>query len=288
MSKYGNVPQPAPENLFDLYVTARMSQVEIAGIHKVSETQVRHWLIRECIPIRKKRKKPRRRQYRMRFYQNFPEALNEIRREIKEMGVVVHNKSVQNMDISEDSDYVFMELQDYVYLVTKPDYTTIPLKNPVWCEEEFKERISGQPINPGHAWKLRKEYWHRFLNKFGQFDYSYPERMSCNLERVIRALKLDLYTRRAFLPILGLGDAADEFTRRFPCSIGYHFMYRQNRLNMTYYLRSSDFFEHLNNDLWLANRLQHHVAEAVGVESGTFCHHVGSLHAFSKDLKGVF
>lgn len=223
-----------------------------------------------------------------RFYETFPVALNELKREMKEMGILVHTKSVQNMDVSQNDDYSAYELQNYQYLVTKPDYNEIILKNKAWCEEEFKERISGQQINPGNAWKLRESYWKRFLNKSGRFDYAYPERMSHNLGKVIRALKIDPYTRRAYLPIISLVDEADDFNKRFPCSIGYHFLYRQGALSMRYDLRSSDFSEHFRNDIWLANRLQHYVAEQCGLKPGYFCHSIGSFHCFTKDVAGTF
>lgn len=220
----------------------------------------------------------------MRFYQTFPIALNEIRRELKEMGLLIHTKSVQNIV----GDIEAYELQFYQYRVENAFYMDIPVKNLDWCQAEFKERVSGLMMNPGAAWELRKPYWKQFINAFGKFDYAYPERITPNLEHVINALRKDIFTRRAFLPILGLQDDADDFKVRFPCSIGYHFLFRQEKLDMQYQLRSSDYFEHLANDLWLANRLQHYVADQLGVKSGVFYHSVGSLHCFTRDVKEVF
>ena len=220
----------------------------------------------------------------MRFYQTFPIALNEIRRELREMGIIVNTKSVQNIV----ADIEAYELQFYQYRVDKPFYGDIEVKNLAWCEAEFKERVSGEVLNPGEAWKLREPYWKQFINKWGRFDYAYPQRMTLNLDHVINALKKDPYTRRAYLPILGLEDHADNFEVRFPCSIGYHFLFRQGKLDMQYQLRSSDFFEHLRNDLWLANKLQYYVADKLGVKSGAFYHSVGSLHCFQRDVKGIF
>src|SRR5580692_9635036 len=131
----------------------------------------------------------------MRFFETFTIALNEIKREVKEMGIVVHTKSVQNVNIEENPDYVAMELQNYQYTVTRPDYSKIPVKNLPWCEAEFAERVSGEMLNPGEAWKLREAYWKRFINRFGRFDYAYPCRMTLNLEKVISTLKKDLYSR---------------------------------------------------------------------------------------------
>lgn len=225
----------------------------------------------------------------MRFYRSFPEAINEIRREIKEMGVMIHTKSVQNKDISLDADYETLEVTDYIYKVMNPQYKEIPLKDPDWCQLEFMERIGGKPLNPGEAWKLRRPYWEQFLNEAKKFDYAYPERMASQLTDVIDALKADRMTRRAYLPIFDAQeDIQNDFTTRIPCSLGYWFNYRQGKLHMTYMLRSSDFSEHFNNDIYLANRLQCYVAEQTGLEPGNFCHWIGSLHVFAKDVKGVF
>ncbi len=221
----------------------------------------------------------------MRFFTTWPVALNEIARELKEMGILVTTKSVQNIQ----ADITAYELQDYSYRVLQPDYTQIPLKCPEWAEAEFEERTSGVGLNPGKAWKFRSDYWEKFLNASRRFDYAYPERMSENLFHVINALKKDPSTRRAYLPIMDpIADKADAFNVRFPCSLGYHFLYRQGQLNITYYLRSSDFFEHFRYDVWLADRLKNFVAEKAGLKPGFFTHVIGSLHCFERDVKDVF
>jgi thymidylate synthase len=224
----------------------------------------------------------------LRHYQTFPIAFNELKRELGEMGIRVQTKSVQNLNVENNPDWEMMELQNYIYTVTQPDYRDFTPNHPAWCEAEFKERTETRE-NPGEAWKLREAYWKQFLNSRGKFDYAYPQRMSHNLNLVIKALQKDLNTRRAFLPIIDIiDDDPDDFGKRFPCSLGYLFQYRQDGLNMTYLLRSSDFFEHFTNDIWLANKLQYHVAEKLGVKVGYFCHWIGSFHCFAKNVKEVF
>ena len=227
----------------------------------------------------------------MRFYKNFPEALNELRRELKEMGIRLRTKSVQNIDISENPDYDMFEITNYAYSVLQPDVSLIPLANPEWCKREFEERTGNLPLNPGSAYLLRLDYWKNFFSniRLGQFDYSYPERMYQQLPTVIIALKKDINTRRAFLPIFNATeDWAADLDVRIPCSLGYWFCFRQGQLNMTYLQRSADFSEHFNNDIWLASSLKDYVAKELGVPSGHFIHWLGSLHIFAKDVKGVF
>lgn len=231
----------------------------------------------------------------MRIYQDFPEAINEIRRELKEMGIKIHTKSVQNLDITNNPDYDSLELQNYQYTVSSPEFLSIPLKVPAWAEAEFVERTSGKRLNPGKAWEFRQEYWEKFLvpdvNSFGckVFDYAYPDRMAQPLEQAIKALRQDLSTRRAFIPVFDRQiDLTSEFKHRIPCTLGYWLNYRQDQLNLTYLLRSSDFSEHFNYDIYLADRLKCFVSDQLGVKPGSFTHWIGSLHIFQKDVKDVF
>lgn len=226
----------------------------------------------------------------MRMYSSFPEAINEIRRDIKEMGISIHTKSVQNIDLTGRTDHDAFELTNYTYTITSPDLKTIPLKDPTWCEIEFNERVSGIPLNPGLAWKERMQYWKQFLSeRTGMFDYTYPERMSKSLNSIIKLLNQDPNTRRAFLPIFSPElDHQDWLTSRIPCSLGYWFNYRQGKLNVTYLLRSSDFGEHFNNDIYLAYKLCEWVASRANMKSGNFTHWIGSLHVFQKDVENVF
>ena len=221
----------------------------------------------------------------MRFYKDWPEATNELRRELKEMGVKIVTRSVQN----KVGEFPTLELQNYCYTVLDPQPDDIPLKCPEWAQAEFNDRVSGEFINPGHTWKMRAELWGPLLNKDNRFDYWYPERMAVSLEPAIMALHQDLYTRRAFIPIFSIeDDKVDNLHQRVPCTIGYWLNYRQDKLNMTYLLRSSDFSEHYNYDVWLATKLLQYIAEKINVKSGTFTHWIGSFHVFENQVEGVF
>jgi thymidylate synthase len=225
----------------------------------------------------------------MRFYQTFPEALNELKRELKEMGIRIHTQSYQNKDIKNDPQMGTLELQNYQYLVTDAQSDQIPIKNLQWATEDFLERVSQKPLNPGEAWKYRRETWEQFLKPNGRFDYTYSERMADPIRTTLEALKKDLYTRRAFLPVFDRQmDNQSDFNCRIPCSLGYWFYFRQDKLNITYLQRSADFSEHFNYDIWMANTLNSYIAYQLNVTPGSFSHWVGSLHIFERDVKGVF
>lgn len=232
----------------------------------------------------------------MRFYANFPEATNELRRELKEMGIQVRTKSVQNLNIEGKKEYETLELQNYIYTVIHPKLEDIPLRSLEWAEAELSERLYSYlndrgGVNPGTAWKIRRETWGPLINGRGEFDYTYSQRYSDgNLYRIIDLLKKDRFTRRAFMPVFDMvEDMQNMLNTRIPCTLGYWFNYRNDKLNMTYLLRSSDFSEHFNYDIWLSTALLKFVAKEVGdLEVGTFTHWIGSFHVFSKDVEDVF
>ena len=76
-----------------------------------------------------------------------------------------------------------------------------------------------------------------------------------DLDDVIDLLYRDPYTRQAYFPIFFPEDTGAVHGGRTPCTLGYHFMMRENRLNMFYPIRSCDIMRHLRDDIYLACRL---------------------------------
>ena len=234
----------------------------------------------------------------MRIYSNFQEAISEVSRDLAEMGILVHPKSYQDKIVEGDSRFTTMELQNYIYTVTDPRCVDLSPSQP-WADLEFGERISKEPINPGEAYLTRKDIWDQFLIKdeYGRdkFAYTYAERLHNfnQIESLISTMKNDKSSRQGFISIWEQGD----ITRtggisRIPCSLGYLFQIRRDRLNMTYLQRSSDFVTHFTNDVYLATKLQSFICtelkKSMDLEMGGFTHWVGSLHAFKKDLSHIF
>lgn len=230
----------------------------------------------------------------MRIYSNFKDATNEIRRDLAEMGIEVKPISYQNKNVEGNPDFFTKELQNYIYAVTKPVPQDLQPIQP-WADAEFQERISGDCLNPGEAYKLRPGVWDQFLNYYNKFDYTYPDRIYGSesqdinqIEAAINVLEHDPNSRQCFISIWNedIYDAGGD--RRIPCTLGYQLQIRGGALNITYLQRSSDFATHFQNDLYLAHRLQMHIAEKLNIPVGMYTHWIGSLHVFNKDIKGVF
>jgi thymidylate synthase len=225
----------------------------------------------------------------MRIYKDFKEALNEIKRDLAEMGILVHPHTYQDKWVADNPDFDTLELQNYIYVVLNPRPEDLEPTQP-WADKEFDERISGIPHNPGKAWAERAEVWKEFLEADGKFSYTYSERMWYQLNKLIREAKDNPDSRQLYLSIWN--PKLDIFNiggwRRVPCSLGYLFQIREEQVNMTYLMRSCDFVTHMVNDIYLATKLLHYFASQVGKPVGRFTHYIGSLHIFQKDVKGVF
>lgn len=227
----------------------------------------------------------------MRIFTNWKEARQEVKRDLKEMGIEVYPKSYQDIDVSDKPEFKTYELQNYIYTVTQPHLEDFSPTQP-WADAEFKERLEvgrGYGINPGKAWKLREEVWAPFLHQ-GVFAYTYSERMAFQLQTFVDEFERNPETRQGYISIwdpqidpYNLGGVA-----RVPCSLGYLLQVRQGTLNLTYLMRSCDFATHFENDAYLAVKFMHWMAESIGQKPGTFTHFIGSLHVFHKDVSEVF
>lgn len=223
-----------------------------------------------------------------RIYSNFHDAKNEIRRDLSELAVQLPASTWQGKDVHLDSGFNVHELQNYVYTVTQPDLEELNPTQP-WADHEFIERVAGFSINPGKAWQLRPEVWTDLLEPTGRFSYSYSERLGYQIKKLILAFKRNPISRQLYLGIWDPDIDHDRYDeRRVPCSLGYYFQYRGDKLNMTYLQRSCDFSTHYENDIYLACRMMRHIAANSDVESGHFSHWIGSLHVFAKDVEGTF
>lgn len=227
-----------------------------------------------------------------RLFLSFAEAEHEIRRELAERSIIVHPETMQDKVVGEDLDFRTKEIQNFQYTVTQPRLEDLSPTQP-WADREYRERISCVGMNPGTSWTLRPDVWDEFIEKegpnAGKFSYSYPERLGTQLEDVIDELKLHPNSRQLFVAIWDrMIDPHRRGKRRVPCSLGYYYLWRQNRLDVTYSMRSCDFVTHWANDVWLARKIQEYVAERAGLEPGFFTQIVYSLHVYAKDVADEF
>lgn len=235
----------------------------------------------------------------MRFYKTMLEAVDNTCRDLLVRGITIECNSYQDKKLEGEDRYV-KELTNVDFAITKPfmdmeealkycfhdDWKRIR----DYCEQEVKDRICGQPLNPGNSYKIRKDMWNQFIHEH-KFSYTYAERMARQLPIVINCLNKDNGTRQAVLsiwnPDIDMQESNLGGGNRIPCSLLYQFTIRYGALDCLYVMRSNSFFEHHVIDLYCAERLMEYVAKKCGVKLGTLTFMAGSLHAFQWSLKEV-
>lgn len=230
----------------------------------------------------------------MRFYENCMELASEITRDLAEMGVLYRSATVQDKKVSGD-EALTKEITGYAYtLLAWPDRYDLLKYFGVdrdWVADESFERLQqyNYPRNPGKAWMLRRKFWEPFLRD-GIFAYTYAERWHSQIERVVYELQIRPMTRQAVMTMYSTErDMLNWGGRdRVPCSLTYQFLLREDRLDLIYNQRSCDLKKFFASDVFCTIDLLEHVAKRVDAQPGKFIHFLGSLHAFKKDLEGVF
>lgn len=191
-----------------------------------------------------------------------------------------------------------------------------------WAETHFKERVSGEPLNPPPSasnWPFAQRDNEDFKQQ-GAFSHSYPERLWSrfapdgakelgfkvnrgvryehgDLHDAIHLLIQEPHTRQCFIPIWFPEDlhAAAVEHQRVPCTLGYHMMMRQGQLHCFYPMRSLDLLRYFKDDAYMAGRLCQWVIEQCRIHSnensvwqevqpGILTMHAVSLHIFERDV----
>jgi len=200
-----------------------------------------------------------------------------------------------------------------------------------WADDHFEERVCGAPLNPGVQWanwpwassadKHRSEggtqfnhtyaerLWPRYagktrplvtvedfreIEKHGLYTVHKPNHgirgEYGDLGTLVEMLAWEPDTRQAFIPLYFPEDTG--LDGRKPCTLGYQFLMRNNKLDIFYPLRSCDFVRHWRDDCYLAIRLLLWVLDECRkrnpkvwneVTPGEFVMHVTSFHIFVND-----
>lgn len=233
-----------------------------------------------------------------------------------------------SQDIKGKPELVTKELENVSLQIPLPsetkDLVDVIRPNMPWAEDHFQERVSGRPLNPPPSaswWPYAQKGHAEHTDDNEQFSHTYPERFwpkkaglkekyqdtalpligiryhYGDLMDVVDLLHRSPSTRQAYLPVWFPEDTGAASNQRVPCTLGYHFLIRENRLNITYMIRSCDFVRHFRDDVYMAARLcqwvRHQLVEREGPDDlpvpqgltvGTLVMHVMSMHIFMGDI----
>jgi hypothetical protein len=196
--------------------------------------------------------------------------------------------------VETDRSMATYELRHYVMRCLMPTedlqfYRDEIQPNCPWADDHFeKDRVSGEPLNPGLTWQSWP-YGHsanKFRDDDGQFNHTYAERYwpryagmtpegrlfdiyldhdeqtrqgirypYGDLADVVKQLAREPHTRQAILPVFFPEDTGAVHGGRVPCSLFYQFLVRNNEMDVSYVIRSCDMVRHFRDDIYLTVRL---------------------------------
>lgn len=248
------------------------------------------------------------------------QAIEAANKKLYAYGKEIQQKTWQSVESPDNT----IELLNHNFTVVMPEGKKVMQEsikpNLPWADLHFDERVSGIPLNPPPSheiWPFAHNKNENFMpNK--KFSHTYPERfwpvyagkwedLKCygpsetpsnegiryaygDLRGVINLLGQDITTRQAYLPIFFPEDTGNRMNVRIPCTLGYHFIVRENLLHLNYYMRSCDIVRHFQDDMYLAMRLASWVADELSINYhidtglGTLSMYITSLHCFKSDI----
>lgn len=118
------------------------------------------------------------------------------------------------------------------------------------------------------------------------FGSSPPDGRS-QFDRILALVRDDPDTKRATALIMRPDELTDPANPDVACTLGLQFMLRANRLHTSAYMRGNDAMIGLYGDTFAFTFIQEFAAQLLGVEVGTYAHHVGSMHINTLDLAKV-
>lgn len=257
----------------------------------------------------------------MRNFPDFSAAIKDAQYVIRTFSTPIKTGFWQGMNISATPGAEMREVAYHAFEVSMKGtglayYREQIRPNLPWADDHFHERVSRQPLNPGKEWR----HWpwslsaDRHRTQGDQFNHTYMERYwpkhagqtedqpplqgirnpLGDLDDLIELMRSDPLTRQAYLPVYFPEDTG--LKDRKPCSLGYLFLMRNKKLDITYYIRSCDFMRHFRDDIYLTVRLLLWVLEELRqrdrnwaiIEPGVFRMDIGSLHLFVNDYQQLF
>jgi thymidylate synthase len=121
----------------------------------------------------------------------------------------------------------------------------------------------------------------------GVFHGAYGPRTNGQYDVIIDRLKADPDSRQAVVTIWNPQYDLQHQKRDYPCTILHQFRIRDNKLNMSVYMRSNDVWLGAAYDFFQFTRVQIAMASVLGIEPGKYAHHVGSLHIYEQHYEAA-
>lgn len=267
------------------------------------------------------------------LFTNFTSAIQYAKLSMKANSVLVPPETHQSINVSMKPEMATYELLNHnLSVVTRTRWDTEEIREAIaptlpWADDHFKERLDGEPFNPGKTWGYDIN-GNTQIGRVNQFTHTYMERywtryagltldgvipevtepLTLNpnegiryelgdLDDLIDLLVRNKLTRQAYLPVFFPEDTGAVHRGSVPSSLGYHFIRRNDQLHVNYYIRSCDLIRHFRNDIYLTVRLTQWIIDQLRkqdpenwakVMPGKFSMFISSLHMFKNDWFPLF
>jgi thymidylate synthase len=106
-------------------------------------------------------------------------------------------------------------------------------------------------------------------------------------DRVRHLLRSEEDSKRGVLSVFHPDELAVPGNPDVSCVVALHLFIRERRLHMVCYMRANDAYRGLLADTFSFTLIQEFTAALLGLELGTYTHHVGSMHIGDHDLPRV-
>lgn len=132
---------------------------------------------------------------------------------------------------------------------------------------------------------------------FGAYGWRFYENLTqdftkttSQFELLIRHLSETPNSRQAIVTLWEADDLPHTYEKDhkdLPCTLAMQFIIRDDELHLIVTMRSNDVWLGLPYDVFAFTCIQRLVADALGVECGTYTHQVGSLHLYEKNWQAA-
>lgn len=129
----------------------------------------------------------------------------------------------------------------------------------------------------------------KILGAYGSKIFGSKNGKPSQYERVVEQIIKRNSTKQAFLVISEKNDYKyrEKKYQSPPCTIGLHFYVRDDKLNLTCYMRSNDAFYGLPHDLFCFTMLQELISCKTKIPLGKYTHVSTSMHIYDKQIGSI-
>lgn len=186
-----------------------------------------------------------------------------------------------------------IEILNYQFVVDYP-FSSFNARNfdLDYCKREMAWYMSGNPYNEdiikaSKQWEKFRQPGGFWFSCYGQYWFGPNTRDEwTGIDWVVSQLKKDTDSRQAIIPMLQPKHLFDGNTD-VVCTAYINFHIREDKLNMTVRMRSSDIIWGYGNDLPCFWWFHDMVAYRLGIEKGTYTHSSDSLHVYERHFEMI-